>query len=222
MREFLSINIDSKNMHHAYLFAGAHTVADEISEFLKSLYEGQKENIDISIEKHHSFTVDESRLLKAMHTEKGNDGKRFFVISAEFFTREAENALLKAVEEPPLGVHFFFVTPRPWLLVPTLRSRMQFIKSEDDVTISKEDLKKAESFLKALKGERIKIIGEIIKNHEDDENSAPLRNEAMYLLSALEFVLYKKNKDTNAKDNKTPFSKEEQLAFDSIYKSRDL
>ena len=99
---------------------------------------------------------------------------------------------------------------------------MQFIKSEDDVTISKEDLKKAESFLKALKGERIKIIGEIIKNHEDDENSAPLRNEAMYLLSALEFVLYKKNKDTNAKDNKTPFSKEEQLAFDSIYKSRDF
>lgn len=44
---------------------------------------------------------------------------------AELLTRQAANALLKLVEEPPANVLFFFLATRAEALPPTLRSRCQ-------------------------------------------------------------------------------------------------
>lgn len=48
----------------------------------------------------------------------------FFIIeSAELLTSACSNSLLKIVEEPPTGYHFIFLTNRPQMLLPTIRSR---------------------------------------------------------------------------------------------------
>lgn len=67
------------------------------------------------------------------------DGKPLVVIfdQAHLIGPQAANALLKSVEEPPPGVHFFFLTPSPALMLATIRSRSQVVRfaplSNEDV-----------------------------------------------------------------------------------------
>lgn len=51
-------------------------------------------------------------------------GKRVVIFrEAEMMTVEAQNALLKSLEEPPAHTHFILTTSRPNRLLPTVRSR---------------------------------------------------------------------------------------------------
>lgn len=55
---------------------------------------------------------------------KSLSSHRFVVIeSAESLNLAAANALLKTLEEPPLGSYFFLLTPNASALLPTVRSR---------------------------------------------------------------------------------------------------
>ena len=56
----------------------------------------------------------------------GGLAKRVFVVDeAELLSREAQNAILKTLEEPPPGSVVILVTPREHALLPTIRSRCQ-------------------------------------------------------------------------------------------------
>lgn len=52
-------------------------------------------------------------------------GRVIEVTPADALNPEASNALLKVVEEPPVGTRFVFSTSLPGALLPTLRSRMR-------------------------------------------------------------------------------------------------
>jgi hypothetical protein len=52
------------------------------------------------------------------------DGGQVFVIAASFITHEAQNALLKLFEEPPVDTAFVLVVPPAFQLLPTLQSRI--------------------------------------------------------------------------------------------------
>jgi len=58
------------------------------------------------------------------------EGRRRVVIveDADALLSEAQNALLKTLEEPPPASVFVLVTPRPDLLLPTVRSRCQHLR----------------------------------------------------------------------------------------------
>ena len=49
------------------------------------------------------------------------------IAPAEAMTIQGENALLKVLEEPPAGVHIFFVASRLGFVLPTVRSRCQLV-----------------------------------------------------------------------------------------------
>ena len=62
-------------------------------------------------------------------------GKKIFIIETGFFTREAQNSLLKVFEEEPTeGTHFFVFTPSAETLLPTLRSRMVILHQKRKVS----------------------------------------------------------------------------------------
>lgn len=54
--------------------------------------------------------------------------KGLVVESAELLREEAANALLKTLEEPPSNTVFVLVTPKPQLLLETIRSRCQVLR----------------------------------------------------------------------------------------------
>ncbi|MFA6429614.1 MAG: AAA family ATPase [Patescibacteria group bacterium] len=72
------------------------------------------------------LTIKQAReLMKRMQFTSAHGGKRVALIDhADRWNSEACNALLKAVEEPPAGVVYLFVTEHPDTLPATLRSRL--------------------------------------------------------------------------------------------------
>jgi len=86
--------------------------------------------------------IDQMRLLKDTAYLKPMAGsKRIFIVAeAEKMNDEASNSLLKVLEEPPPFSHIILVTPNPYRIIPTLKSRCQIFQFSP---IPKEEIKKA-------------------------------------------------------------------------------
>ena len=65
---------------------------------------------------------------RAFKTAGRGRGKVFIIDEAELLDLNAQNALLKTLEEPPAATYTFLVTSRPQKLLPTIRSRCQMVR----------------------------------------------------------------------------------------------
>ncbi len=106
-----------------------------------------------------------------------------FIIAAPTIPPDAQNTLLKIIEEPPLGTRFFLIVPSPELLLPTLRSRMQSLKLEYQKEQSVVD---AKLFLKATPESRLALLKPFLEKGEDDKRDL---SGAILFLGELERVL---------------------------------
>lgn len=77
-----------------------------------------------------SISVSQIRQLQQRLTTRPTLGSRRAVIinPADDMERNASNALLKSLEEPPQGTFFLLVTHRPARLLPTIRSRCRILR----------------------------------------------------------------------------------------------
>ena len=77
-----------------------------------------------------SIPIDEVRTLQRRLTTRPTLGNRRVVIidPADDLEKNAANALLKSLEEPPVGTFFLLVTHRLGRLLPTLRSRCRVLR----------------------------------------------------------------------------------------------
>ena len=77
-----------------------------------------------------SIKVDQVRDAIERSAYRPFEGRRRIVIidEAEAMQAEAQNALLKTLEEPPAASMFVLVTSRPDMLLPTVRSRCQRLR----------------------------------------------------------------------------------------------
>ena len=71
--------------------------------------------------------IDDIRELNdnAGYASSGGQVKIFIIDEVHMLTKEAFNALLKTLEEPPANVKFFFATTEPQKVLPTILSRCQ-------------------------------------------------------------------------------------------------
>lgn len=81
--------------------------------------------------------------------------KKYIILCGKSFRKEAQNSLLKVLEEPPLNIVFIIITNSKSSILPTIFSRMphKFFKSESskieiDMDINNLDLKEVYAFLK--------------------------------------------------------------------------
>jgi len=72
--------------------------------------------------------VREYLIAPANHKSVMNRGKVFLIKEAETMSTEAQNALLKTLEEPPGRSLLILLTSMPNVLLPTIRSRCQLLK----------------------------------------------------------------------------------------------
>lgn len=77
-----------------------------------------------------SIPIDEIRAMQHRLTTRPTLGSRRVVIidPADHLEKNAANALLKSLEEPPVGTFFLLVAHRPGHLPPTIRSRCRVLR----------------------------------------------------------------------------------------------
>ncbi len=109
-------------------------VADEEVWFAKQIL-GSESAANIlklqPVEDKKSIGVDQVRLISGDMSlgSKGNDEKRLVLISDEFAMGDsAQNALLKILEEPPVGVHFLILSGSEDFFLSTVKSRCAVVK----------------------------------------------------------------------------------------------
>ena len=80
-----------------------------------------------------NITVDQIRGMQKRLTTRPTLGSRRAIIidPADDLEKGASNALLKSLEEPPVGTFFLLVTHRPGRLLPTIRSRCRILRFPD-------------------------------------------------------------------------------------------
>ena len=196
--------LDKKNLHHAYLIEGEYgIVAPVLIAYLKKSKIIASDS-DLYQSFAETFSIDLSRVIKSQQVEKS--ASKFFILGANFFGREAANALLKVFEEPTAGVHFFLITPNPHLLPATLRSRLQKVSADNKKTIIPEVSAYAKQFLGANKANRIKMLDEVIKKFKKEKESKDeetgekgLKSWAIELLNAVEIIFHQNNLDIKSK-----------------------
>lgn len=90
--------------------------------------------------------------------------KAIIIEDAQLLTIEAQNALLKVLEEPPDNTLIILGSESKEVLIPTIRSRCQIIELEQEtVEITEKDREEINSFLQNLP---VMAIGELLKKAE--------------------------------------------------------
>lgn len=141
---------------------------------------------DAYVRLYRSFGIDEARELRERAQARPVVSLcRVFVLAMSHITIEAQNALLKTLEEPPAGALFFFLLPSPDTLLPTLRSRakkftLNHPNSREMLTVE------AEKFLSANPEKRLDMLKPLLlKDNEGEYNLSA----AVTFLSSLERAL---------------------------------
>lgn len=139
--------------------------------------------------------------------------KAVIIKDADLLTQEAQNAMLKILEEPPTGTLFILTAATDAAFLPTILSRCTIIKLDTSRELSTEEAEQISSDISALNqagiGERLKkaevlskdkqnalswITNAILSLHADVESDDP---QQFYHLTLLHQA-YKTVKTTNA------------------------
>lgn len=137
MEDLAQVYKKTSSLHHAYVIEGNQKkdFAGLLSFLEKSVGFKTHGNLDFYHESFDSFGIDEARRIKEMQQKKPfiEGGKKVFILSFNFITREAQNSLLKVFEEPTSGTHFFLLVPSAEIFLPTVRSRVVILSQKYSV-----------------------------------------------------------------------------------------
>lgn len=131
-------------------------------------------------EKNEFQIVDAQNAIKEAYIAT-NETKYIFLCGATFRS-EAQNALLKVLEEPPLNIVFIILVESKSSILPTIHSRLlyknlkQSVLEEDiDLDLKYLDLKTLYNFVKEnqriSKDEAIKLVGKLVLKINKDKIS---------------------------------------------------
>ena len=194
-----------KNLYHSYVIEGEPSrTATKLLKFLEVRGEIERQSPDVLCQIYESFTMDDSGEIKNWHSRLGiSKSKKVCIIATKFINREAEQTLLKIIEEPAVNTHFFIIVPDASLLAETILSRVHLIKTKqsNDIDIKKD----AFHFISSSPKDRINKVALIIKENKDEENSGQLRYYATLFVNEIESIIYQKFKKDRS-DEKIKFT----------------
>ena len=186
--------------HHAYCIEGDADIRIEIMEFLESeLGVKTSGNPDFFVLSKDTFTIDDARFVYQKHIIKAlGDRGRYFLLLFGTITAEAQNAMLKTLEDPVPHNYFILQIPNVEILLPTVRSRMLIFRYGEKRTGHLWD-KEADNFLSSELPDRLKFIKDVAKKIEDDKIQ---KSDAMLLIQALERAFRSKLEKVSREDGK--------------------
>ena len=123
-------------------------------------------NPDVDVRVYPQFRVEDARLLceRAM-TRSVTGTRRVFIVVTPNLTYEAQNTMLKTLEEPAGNALFFFLVPAPESLLPTILSRAQMLPLDRAASTVAVD---PAAFLAATPQKRLDMLKPLLDKGEDD------------------------------------------------------
>jgi len=151
---------------NVHLIAGSGATVPSLFKLLEKEGIHAQGNPDVFVRTYQQFGVDEARELRERASTRAiGGGQRVFIAVTPTLTSEAQNALLKTLEEPPAGALFFFIVPAPEMLLATLRSRAQTLELDAE---AHEELVDAKKFLAAQPAKRLDLLKPLLDKGDDD------------------------------------------------------
>ena len=110
--------------------AGAHPDIITLSHLPANDDEEKKKAEGKPFQLKRNITIDQVRRMQQRLVTRPTLGNRRAIIidPADDLEKGAVNALLKSLEEPPIGTYFLLVAHRPGRLLPTIRSRCRILR----------------------------------------------------------------------------------------------
>jgi hypothetical protein len=174
--------------HHATVFEGDGTVEEMARQYVREVLLVTPEgNPDVSVYVYEQLTVGDARTLKERASQAPLGNKQVFMLMFGRATTQAQNALLKLLEEPGPGTYFVLMVPSVDLLLPTVRSRLAYGGRKVSALT---DVEFAKTFIHASTGERLDMLAPILKEKD--------RTRARCLVDALEHELHGVGAHANA------------------------
>lgn len=207
-------------LHHAYVIEGnIRNSREALFAFLKSEFDVQPGNPDLFLFSTDAFTIEDARnltdtmLRRALTVSGKGAGRKFIVVDFHSISGQAQNGLLKTLEEPIAGTHIFLITTSAFVFLPTILSRVHVLKDDSsDIDSSgvnsagsntkKVDTKEgnlkelAKKFLLSNQAKRLEMIKEIMVDKDKEKiNDADIDSFISEIESiAHEYVTSKKGK----------------------------
>ena len=189
--------------HHASYLIGTAAMSERLIKILADsaglVVQG---NPDLFERKYETLTIDDARELRSAAEMRPvtDAGVKYFVLTMNGITVEAQNALLKLLEEPPEYARFFLVVPSAHLLLPTVRSRMALIEAQKlGVGSQKPEARSQEpevrNFVGASQKERLEFIKKLM---DDISKEKRPKQDALDFLNELEAAIHAKGAKENA------------------------
>ena len=219
VKEYLEKIVNSNNVLHSYLFLGTEGIGKKeiAKEFAKKILCSTKEegctcksclcfdsnnhpDLYVIDYDNQSIKIDEIRTLTEKVIEKPiiSEKKVYIINNAETMTKEAQNCLLKTLEEPPEFVVIILISSNDNLILNTIKSRCMTIKFNN---IDNELIKKyidenleygelSENLLKYINGS----IGKAIKLKDVKDKYTEIENylKKVTSLDIVDFLYYGK------------------------------
>ena len=210
----------NNTLSHAHLIAGEDGIGkSNLANILAKLIlngELDREYVDIinySSSK-ASFGVDDVRNIIEEVSKKPFEGEKKVIIIHEGnkLTIQAQNALLKTIEEPPIGVHIIILCESLELILDTIKSRCEIYKltplTKEELyeyirikkfDFNENDIKSAIAFSEGIPGR--------VDRYFNDNNLKELRSKIIELIRDLnknnvEIILQHEENFIGLKDNK--------------------
>lgn len=206
----MSENKEFFKNHHAYLvssFGDDYQIS--VKKFLKENFDFESSgNPDYWQKDIETFGIEDSRELKEAHSKKPfkEGGTKVFVVKTDSITLEAQNALLKILEDPLPRSFFFFFLPFKDSLLPTLLSRFMPFEQKPSTQPEETPLPfEISVFLNISPQARLKLLAKIVASKD--------KMTAFKFLDLLESTL-------RNKVNLRKITKEEEFALQTVIKSR--
>lgn len=184
-----------KNLDYSVYFIPGHL--EETREFFQKITENfsKTEERLVMYADFSSLGIKEAGILNDFHNQRSNK-RQFFFLYFDSITREAQNSLLKTLEDLKGEKYLFIASPRFENILETIKSRL-FLINKKDLNRVKEDIQKdAINFISMSESKRISFIDEMNKKNKKDTDF-DFRNYARNFIDELERELSKKDTKKN-------------------------
>jgi DNA polymerase III delta prime subunit len=153
-----------KFVGNVHIGAGREEDMPRVLEMLRQEGIATHKNPDLDVRVFGAFGIDEARSLSERASSKAISHRRVFVVVADSMSSEAQNALLKTLEEPAGNALFIFLVPTIMQLLPTLRSRAQILSLPRSHAAPQD----AAAFLSASPAKRLELLKPLLEKSDED------------------------------------------------------